>query len=167
MSNTITQFFANQLKEETNATRAMLERVPAEQFTWQPHPKSMTLLRLATHVAEIPGWAELAIDLDMMDYSKSNYLPAPFTTQQQLLDFFEARLAAGIAAIDKTNDETLEKNWRMCNGEQLYFEAPKKEVLRMSFSQLIHHRAQLGVYLRLLDIPIPGSYGPSADEMPV
>ncbi len=165
MNNTIIQYFRHQLNEEATITRKMLQKVPASQYDWQPHPKSMSLLRLATHVAEIPGWMQLAIDVDVLDFAKTNYQPEPFTDNQGLMDYFEARLAAGTAALQKVNDDILGNKWEMRNGDQLFFESTKGEVLRMSMSQLIHHRAQLGVFLRLLNIPIPGSYGPSADEM--
>jgi len=165
MNKTIIQYFQHQLKEEATATRAMLKIVPASKYDWQPHPKSMSLLRLATHVAEIAGWLQLAIDMDVLDFAKTNYQPEPFKTNQDLMDYFEARLAAGTNALTTADDSILDKNWTMCNGDQIYFTAAKGEVLRMSMSQLIHHRAQLGVFLRLLDIPIPGPYGPSADEM--
>jgi uncharacterized damage-inducible protein DinB len=165
MNNTIIQYFQHQLKEEALLTRAILQIVPADKYDWQPHPKSMSLLRLATHVAEIPGWIQLATDMDVLDFAKTNYQPEPFSTNKDLMDFFEARLAAGTDALTKVTDDILGNKWEMRNGDQLFFESTKGEVLRMSMSQLIHHRAQLGVFLRLLDIPIPGTYGPSADEM--
>jgi uncharacterized damage-inducible protein DinB len=165
MNNTIIQYFTHQLAEEAGLTRAMLKKVPAAKYDWQPHPKSMSLLRLATHVAEIPGWIQLTVDLDVLDFAKTNYQPEPFSTNEDLLDFFESRLAAGTAALKNVGDDILDQKWEMRNGEQLFFESTKGEVLRMSMSQLIHHRAQLGVFLRLLNIPIPGTYGPSADEM--
>jgi uncharacterized damage-inducible protein DinB len=165
MNNTIIQYFQHQLKEEALLTRAILQIVPADKYDWQPHPKSMSLLRLVTHVAEIPGWIQLTTDMDVLDFAKTNYQPEPFRTNKDLMDFFEARLAAGTAALTKVTDDILGNKWEMRSGDQLFFESTKGEVLRMSMSQLIHHRAQLGVFLRLLDIPIPGTYGPSADEM--
>jgi len=165
MNNTIIQYFQHQLKEEALLTRAMLKKVPADKYDWQPHPKSMSLLRLATHVAEIPGWVQLTIEMDVLDFATTNYQPEPFATNQDLMDFFEARLAAGTRALTNATDAILGDKWEMRNGEQLFFESTRGEVLRMSLSQLIHHRAQLGVFLRLLNIPIPGTYGPSADEM--
>jgi uncharacterized damage-inducible protein DinB len=165
MNNTIIQYFQHQLKEEAILTRAMLKIVPAGKYDWKPHPKSMTLRQLATHVAEIPGWVQLTIELDVLDYVKTNYQPEPLKTNQDLMNYFETRLAAGTAALNTVDDAILNNKWTMCNGEQIYFTSTKGEVLRMSMSQLIHHRAQLGVFLRLLDMPIPGTYGPSADEM--
>ncbi len=165
MKKTIISYFQHQLAEEAIATRAMLKIVPAAKYDWQPHPKSMSLLRLATHVAEIPGWIQLALDRDVLDFATTNYQPEPFTNNKGLMDYFESRLAAGTAELEKVDDSVLSKEWTMRNGEQVYFTSTKGDVLRMSMSQLIHHRAQLGVYLRLLNIAIPGPYGPSADEM--
>jgi uncharacterized damage-inducible protein DinB len=165
MNNTIISYFQHQLKEEAIATRAMLKIVPAAKYDWQPHPKSMTLLRLATHVAEIPGWIQLAIEMDVLDFAKTNYQPEPFKTNEDLINYFESRIAAGTKALNTADDSILNDKWIMRNGDQIYLELPKTEVLRMSMSQLIHHRAQLGVFLRLLNIPIPGPYGPSADEI--
>ncbi|MFT3936590.1 MAG: DinB family protein [Chitinophagaceae bacterium] len=165
MNKTIISYFQHQLAEEAVTTRAMLKIVPADKYDWQPHPKSMSLLRLATHVAEIAGWVQLALDRDVLDFATTNYQPEPFTNNKGLMDYFESRLAAGTAALKDADDSVLSKEWVMRNGEQVYYTATKGEVLRMSMSQLIHHRAQLGVYLRLLNVRIPGSYGPSADEM--
>lgn len=163
--NTLISFFSHQLKEEAPVTRKMLQLVPAGKYDWLPHPKSMSLLRLATHVAEIAGWIKMAVDLDEIDFAKGNYQPEAFTTNTQLTDFFEKNLAEGTEALQRATDDMLSRKWVMRSGDQIFMESNKGDVIRMSLSQLIHHRAQLGVYLRLLDIPIPGSYGPSADEM--
>ena len=166
MNNRLITYFKEQLKDEAITTRAMLKLVPADKYNWQPHPKSMTLFQLSKHVAEIPGWIRAAIELDVLDFAKEPPPPPPFATNRQLMDFFEEQLALGNDALNGlADDAVLDKKWTMRNGEQLYFESSKGGVLRMTFSQLIHHRAQLGVFLRLLNIPIPGSYGPSADEM--
>ncbi|MDP4130106.1 MAG: DinB family protein, partial [Bacteroidota bacterium] len=154
----------NQLQDESATTRKMLERVPTEKLDWQPHPKSMSLVRLATHVAEIPNWIPMVTEMDELDFSKGNYAPQPISSNKDLLDYFEKNRIDGKAALEKVSDDILEQPWSMRNGEEIFFTLPKGEVLRMTLSQIIHHRAQLGVYLRLLDIPIPGTYGPSADE---
>ncbi len=162
--NTLINYFKNQLQEETATTRKMLERVPADKLDWQPHPKSMSLVRLATHVAEIPNWIPMVTDMDELDFSKGNYTAPTINSSKDLVDYFDQNVKDGKAALDKVSDDILNKPWSMRNGEEIYMTSPKGDVLRMTLSQLIHHRAQLGVYLRLLDIPIPGSYGPSADE---
>ncbi len=164
-NNTIIRFFQNQLNAEAPLTRAILKLVPADKFDWQPHRKSMTLRQLSTHVAEIPGWVQLAIDLNVLDVQKDNHQPESFKTNQDVLDYFELKLAAGVKALKNASDGILDDSWEMRSGEKLFFSSKRGDVIRMSLSQLIHHRAQLGVYLRLLNIPIPGVYGPSADDL--
>ena len=157
--------FLKEMEEEALTTRKMLERVPTERFDWQPHVKSMTLKRLATHVAELPSWIAMAIKTDELDFADNSYQPVEISNTNELLDYFENNLVDARAVLLDKNEIVLDEPWTMRNGEEIYSTRSKAEVIRMSISQTIHHRAQLGVYLRLLDIPIPGSYGPSADEM--
>lgn len=152
------------MDREALTTRKMLERVPSEKFDWQPHSKSMTLQRLATHVAELPTWVEMAILTDELDFAKNAYEPEVVADSAGLMDYFERSLARGRETLLKANEELLTQEWTLRNGDQVYEVSSKGEVIRMAYSQIIHHRAQLGVFLRLLEIPIPGSYGPSADE---
>jgi uncharacterized damage-inducible protein DinB len=163
--NTLISFFQKQLQEEAVNTRKMLAIVPADKLDWQPHPKSMSLVRLATHVAEIPSWVRMVTDHPELDFSKGDYTAPVINSSKDLLNYLEKNEKDGEAALEKRSDEILDKPWSMRNGDEIFFTLPKRDVLRMTISQIIHHRAQLGVYLRLLDIPIPGSYGPSADEM--
>ena len=157
--------FLKELEQEAKTTRKMLERVPTEKLEWQPHTKSMTIKRLATHIAELPTWIPMTLNTNELDFATSPYKPADIKSNKDLMEYFEKSLAEGRESLKKAKEEELEKPWTLRNGDQIYSTSPKGEVLRMAFSQIIHHRAQLGVYLRLLDIPIPGSYGPSADEM--
>ena len=106
----------------------------------------------------------MAISTDVLDFSAGNYTPTPLSNNRQLSAVFESNQKKAEEALSETSDEFLQNSWTMKNGDQIYFTITKEEVIRMSMSQTIHHRAQLGVFLRLLDIPIPGSYGPSADE---
>jgi uncharacterized damage-inducible protein DinB len=159
-----TQKFLAQLEEEAIATRKMLSVVPDDKFTWQPHPKSMTVQHLATHIAEIPGWFTLALNTDGLDVSDKKLDPPAINNQAELLAFFEQKLAQGRNSLQNATDEDLKPNWIMSYGDRVISVRPKEDVIRMSMSQIIHHRAQLGVFLRLLNVPIPGSYGPSADE---
>ena len=161
---TIVKFFMNQVKAEAAITRKFLEIIPEDRYDWQPHPKSMTIRRLATHIAELPGWIPMAISTHVLDFAAGNYTPTPISNNTELAAVFETNLKKAEEAISETSDEFLQNSWTMRNGDQIYFTITKEEVVRMSMSQTIHHRAQLGVFLRLLDIPIPGSYGPSADE---
>jgi len=163
--NPIISFFQHQLREEAGITRKMLGIVPAAEFQWQPHPKSMTLVRLVTHVAELPSWISIAIDTEELDFANGEYGQPAIGSVNRLMAYFERNLLGAEAALARTGDDKLDDKWTMRSGDVIYMTMSKGEVIRMALSQLIHHRAQLGVFLRLLDIPIPGSYGPSADEM--
>ncbi len=159
------KFFVNQLEEEAVSTRKMLEIVPNDKYDWRPHPKSMTIRSLATHVAEIPGWISSVIINDVLDLVKTPYNPKVINNTNELLAFFDENVVNGKAQLVEKNEAKLESRWVMKNGDVVFMDLSKAEAIRHSFGQLIHHRAQLGVFLRLLDIPIPGVYGPSADEM--
>jgi uncharacterized damage-inducible protein DinB len=158
------QLLLKEMEQEALTTRKMLERVPADKFDWQPHQKSMTLQRLATHVAELPSWVEIAVTTDELDFAQNNYAPETVSNTSELLEYFERNLVKGRESLAKTTEETLSEDWTLRNGDQVYQVSTKGEIVRMAYCQIVHHRAQLGVFLRLLDVPIPGSYGPSADE---
>lgn len=153
-----------ELEREAVTTRKMLAQVPTDKFDWQPHPKSMTVRRLATHIAELPTWIGMALTTDELDFEKNKYAPVTINTAEELMKHFEDSLEDGRKHIHAGKEEELDKLWTLRSGATIYSTEPKRDVLRMAFSQIIHHRAQLGVFLRLLDIPIPGSYGPSADQ---
>jgi Uncharacterized protein conserved in bacteria len=157
--------YLKELEQEALTTRKMLQRVPTDKFEWQPHEKSMTIKRLATHIAELPTWITMAIKTDELDFADNPYQPADVNTTEELLVYFESSLADGRSELKEENESLLDKDWTLRNGQQIYSVEPKADVIRMSINQIIHHRAQLGVFLRLLNIPIPGSFGPSADEM--
>jgi uncharacterized damage-inducible protein DinB len=160
----IVPFFEKQLKEEVASTRKMLQIIPDDKYDWQPHQKSMTIRRLATHIAELPGWIPMAIHTDVLDFAVADYKPTPINNTKDLLVIFEDNVKNAFDTLSKTSDEYLQNSWTMRNGKEVYFTITKEDVIRMAISQMIHHRAQMGVFLRLLDIPIPGPYGPSADE---
>jgi len=152
--------------EEAATTRKMLSRIPPEKFGWQPHPKSGTVQWLASHLAELPNWVDMALNTDELDFETSPYKLPNIKNTGELLDFFEASLKTGREALAAADINTFDKGWVLRVGDHILSRRTKYEVIRMAYSQIVHHRAQLGVYLRLLDIPIPGSYGPSADERP-
>lgn len=154
-----------EMEQEAAITRKMLERVPADKFSWKPHEKSMPMQQLTVHIAELPAWVQMALTTSELDFATMDYTPTPVSSTADLLTLFEKSLSAGTAALTEAKEEDLLPSWTMRNGDQVYGVMTKYEVIRHSFAQTIHHRAQLGVYLRLLNIPIPGSYGPSADEM--
>jgi len=160
----IVEMLLKEMDAEAQTTRNMLSRIPDDKYDWQPHPKSMTIRQLATHIAELPSWVTMALTTDELDFATSPYQPQVINNTADLLGLFEQSLADGRAHLSDATDEQLEPTWTLRNGDEVYVECSKGEMIRMSYSQIVHHRAQLGVDLRLLNIPIPGSYGPSADE---
>lgn len=154
--------------QEMATTRKFLERVPEDKTTWKPHDKSMPMGRLAAHVAELPGWAATTITQDSLDINPPGgpgFTPSQMTSRKQLLELFDKSVASARAAIAGVSDEELMKPWTLLNGGQKVFSMPKAAILRtFAFSHVIHHRAQLGVYLRLNNVAVPPTYGPSADE---
>lgn len=158
------EIYLKELEQEAQTTRKMLSIVPDDSYNWQPHAKSMTISRLVSHVAEIFGWISMVLTTDELDFATAEQ-PLQYHNTHDILAYFEANYIAAKANLQAANEAELDKPWTMRNGAVVFFTQTKAEVIRMAFSQIIHHRAQLGVFLRLLNIPIPGSYGPSADEM--
>lgn len=162
---TISEMLLPEFDEEMKNTRKLLERVPEDKLAYKPHEKSMALGRLASHVAELPGWSSRVMGSDVFEVQQGQ---KPFSAQsrQELLEKFDESVAEGRKAIASASDEHLAKIWSLQFGGKPVFTLPKSAVVRnMMMNHLIHHRAQLGVYLRLNEVEIPGMYGPSADEM--
>lgn len=149
-------------------TRKTLERVPEDKFGWKPHEKSMTLGRLANHLATIPVWTGHALEQDKLDVNPPEGRPSQpeeVSTRKELLALFDKNVAEARAKIAGAGDEQFVKPWSLLNGGKVVFTLPRAAVLRsFVMNHSIHHRAQLGVYLRLNDVPVPSIYGPSADE---
>lgn len=164
---TITKMLLKEMEAEAQTTRKMLACVPENKNDWKPHPKSMSLMALATHLAELLTWVPLALTTNELDFAKEPYQPHPINSNEELLDYFEKNYESAKAHLLNSKDTDLEPNWTLRSADQIFMVSTKGETIRHTFCQTVHHRAQLGVYLRLLDIPIPGSYGPSADEMPL
>lgn len=160
----IFELLLNELESEMAVTRKMLALVPEDNFDWAPHEKSMKMKALASHIAELPSWIKLGLTTDELDFAATPYEEAPVSKTADLLVLLEKSYLEGKESLSAAKEETLAEPWVLRNGEQLYANMTKYEIVRVSYSQLIHHRAQLGVYLRLLNIPIPGTYGPSADD---
>ncbi|WP_212005001.1 DinB family protein [Chitinophaga sp. HK235] len=160
----VIQSLLQEMEQESLTTRKMLSRVPEDKYDWQPHPKSMTLVQLATHVAEMPNWIGMTLNTPELDFAKQPYTPVSIKNGEELMNYFETSLADGRKELAAATPAQLEETWTLRSGDQIFSETSKAVFLRITYSQIVHHRAQLGVYLRLLDIPIPGSYGPSADE---
>jgi uncharacterized damage-inducible protein DinB len=158
--------FIAELKFESSLTRKMLEKVPMDKKDWKPHEKSMSLGRLATHIAETVHWVKDILHIDDFDFQKDySFKPESAASSEELLKRFESILEEALHDLSKMSDEDFDKMWTVRNGEQVMYQLPKKVAVRgWAFSHLIHHRGQLSVYLRLLDVPVPGMYGPSADE---
>jgi uncharacterized damage-inducible protein DinB len=152
-------------------TRRFLERVPENGHDWKPHEKSMSFGRLASHLAELPGWAAVTLLQDEFDVAPPGappYQPAVLATRRELLATFDQKAAAARAALVDASDELLGSSWTLKNGGRAVFTLPKLAVLRsFVLSHTIHHRAQLGVYFRLRGVPLPPTYGPTADESPL
>lgn len=157
-----------QFDHEMVGTRNTLERVPEGKPDWAPHPKSMKMGRLAGHLAELPGWTVETITRDSLDIHPANgpqFQPLVMTSRAQLLEAFDKNAAAARAALAGASDENLLGSWALLAGGQQIFSMPRLAVLRsFVLSHIIHHRAQLGVYLRMNDVQVPSLYGPSADE---
>ncbi|NQV71511.1 DinB family protein [bacterium] len=162
----ISQFIA-ELEDEAANTRKMLSRMPADKLDWTPHAKSMKMRNLAAHIAELPSWIEMAFTANELDFAATPYEPPAAENTEGMLALFEQCMADGKAQLLEENTGKLGERWVLRQGELILWDSDRWGVVRMAISQMIHHRAQLGVYLRLLDIPIPGSYGPSADEQNV
>ncbi len=160
------QFFLPEFDQEMANTRKTLERVPDDKFGWKPHQKSGTLGWLAGHVATLPNLALVSLRHDSFDVTQRPPM-MPTTNRAELLAAFDKLAGDARKAIAEVSDQDLMKTWSLLNAGKPLFSLPRAAVLRTFFmSHIIHHRAQLGVYLRLLDIPVPSIYGPSADENP-
>jgi uncharacterized damage-inducible protein DinB len=161
----LNQTLLDELEREAKITKKILEKVPTEHLDWKPHEKSFAIGRLAAHIAELTGWLELMINADELDFGTMNYTPPTIKENADIMKVFEENLAKGKAVLENATDEKFNGTWRMRHGEQIFFELPRTQVIHTwVFNHIVHHRAQLGVYLRLLNIPVPGTYGPSADE---
>jgi uncharacterized damage-inducible protein DinB len=153
-----------EMEQEAQTTRQFLALVPDDKYDWKPHVKSMPMGNLATHIAELPSWVSIAIHTSELDFAAQPYTPSGINNTKDLPADFEKTLATAQADLAATNETELLKDWTMRNGETIYTTRSKVDVIRMTYCQIVHHRAQLGVYLRLLDVPLPGSYGPTADN---
>jgi len=156
----------DELLSEGASTRKLLELIADDNLAYKPHERSMDLRRLASHVAEIPAWVEFTIAMDVLDLAEGNFTPFSATNVKELLERHDANIERARKALEGADDETLMKIWKLRNGSHEIMSGPKIKIIRsMTGNHLYHHRGQLTVYLRLLEIPIPGIYGPSADDL--
>ena len=163
----LTQLFLSELQNEAINTRKMLEEVPSDSLNWKPHEKSMALGKLATHTAEMTGWIRFILKADELNFATMAYKPPIINDNADLLTVFDANLADAINVFEEVTDEAVyQETWKLKHGDHLISEQPKHMAIRsLVLNHIVHHRAQISVYLRLLDISVPGMYGPSADEM--
>ncbi|TBL79122.1 DinB family protein [Paenibacillus thalictri] len=152
-----------ELKREAVSTRTLLERIPEDKFSWRPHPKSMSLGQLALHTAGVAGGLALLLDEAVSELPVVPLLePA---TRQELLESLEWSVSLAESKLREWGEDYLRNTWKLVNKGETILEAPRIDMARaLMFNHVYHHRGQLTVYLRLLDIPVPGTYGPSADE---
>lgn len=167
MSETLTlrALLLGDLEQELASTRRVLERVPEDHLSWKPHEKSMSLGGLALHLANVLTWQSGIMAADAFDLAHVPPNLAPPTSRRQILDAFDANREAVLAAAEALDDDALAATWTLRIGDHVLSRQPRATALRMlGLSHMVHHRAQLGLYLRLLDIPLPPVYGPTADE---
>jgi uncharacterized damage-inducible protein DinB len=161
----ISDLLLQEFDAEMKVTRTTLERVPEDKKDFTPHPKSMPLNKLAPHVAQLAGFGLTVLTAPELDFSKGSYKPVPFESAQQLLQVFDEGAAKARAALKSTTDEAWTQNWKLSFQGKPIFNGSRFLAYRQMFlNHLVHHRAQLGVYLRLNDKPLPATYGPSADD---
>ena len=151
--------------EEIKKTRTMLERVPEDKKDFAPHPRSMPLNKLAPHVAQLAGFGLMILTTPELDFSKSSMKPLPFESAAQLVKAFDEGAAQARTALKNTPDNAWTENWKLSFQGKPIFDGSRFLAYRQMFlNHLVHHRAQLGVYLRLNGKPVPATYGPSADD---
>jgi uncharacterized damage-inducible protein DinB len=159
---TIGESLVPEFDQETSTTRKVLERVPSDKGPWKPHPKSFPLGHLAQLVAGMPSWLPRMLKASKLDLAGSN--PYSFQPTDALLEQFDRGVREGRDALAGTKDSDFAEQWSLTSGDRVLFTMPRAVVVRQHFSHMVHHRAQLGVYLRLIDVPVPAMYGPTADE---
>lgn len=147
---------------EMATTRRVLERVPSEKGTWKPHAKSFAIGHLAQLLSWMPGWITSALTERKLDLASAPKYS--FETTATLLAGFDANVAAARAALEKISDADLDLDWQLTRGDMVFMTVKRRAIVRMHLSHLVHHRGQMTVYLRLLDVPVPMVYGPTADE---
>jgi uncharacterized damage-inducible protein DinB len=148
--------------QEMSTTRRLLERVPSDKGSWKPHPKSFSMGHLAQLVSRMPGWIT-----QMMKETRLDLIAAPpysLESTESLLEEFDRHVREARVALDQAKDEDYSVTWSLSSGDRVFFTLPRAVVVRQTINHLVHHRGQLSVYLRLVDVPVPSIYGPTADE---
>ena len=163
----ITEPLLNEFRQEIDTTRRVLERVPGNKLAWKPHAKSMTLGQLASHIASVPGAIARLVQQDSFDVNQESFTPPQPENMHEVLESFEQSMSEAEKCLRTMTDEQASTNWSLVRGDQLLMNLPRVAFVRsIMMNHWYHHRGQLSVYLRLLDVPLPSIYGPSADEKP-
>lgn len=160
-----TALYLSELSREAVGTRALLALLPSDHLEWRPHPKSQTLRELASHLVNLPSWVPMTLEQPELDLAAHHDWTTPqMGSAEEALATLEVNLGVAKASLERATEATFQEPWTLRSGDQVHFTQPKSGVLRsFVFNHLVHHRAQLGVYLRLLNIPLPPVYGPTAD----
>lgn len=161
----VSELLLVEFDEEMKKTRTTLERVPLDKGDFAPHAKSMPLRKLAPHVAQLAGFGLSILTTPELDFAKGSFKPLPFESTAQLTSALDEGAAKVRTALQNTKDEAWKDNWKLSSGDRTIFKGSRFLAYREMFmNHLVHHRAQLGVYLRLNEKPVPATYGPSADD---
>ncbi|HEY8468357.1 MAG TPA: DinB family protein [Longimicrobiales bacterium] len=158
----IAETFLPEFDQEMATTRRLLERVPSEMGTWKPHQKSFPLGHLAQLIARMPGWITQALHTTRLDLS--SFVPYTYEPTEVLLAEFDRNVREAREALAAAKDEDFAATWSLTHGDRVLMTMSRRDIVRQNINHLVHHRGQLSVYLRLLDVPLPSIYGPTADE---
>lgn len=160
----VLELLATELQEEYQITKEFIAKFPTDKKDYKPHEKSMDIKTLTNHVIEVFAWPALILTTEKLDFAAGDYQPTNYTSIEDLQQKLNDDYQSGKDALNNASEEDLDKNWKIVAGDTVYADYSKYEAIRHALNQITHHRAQLGVYYRLLGIAVPSSYGPSADS---
>lgn len=152
-----------QLAAEAETTKQFIKAFPFDKKEYQVHEKSLKLGDILIHIIDLSLWAEMAVTTDELDFETAPYDPKQLNSVEEAMTYFNECVDKGMKALSQTNDSVFDEKWTLRSGDKIHVECTKEEMARMAHNQTVHHRAQLGVNYRLLGIPVPPSYGPTAD----
>lgn len=153
-----------EIQQESEKNKKMLERIPEPKLSWRPHEKSMTIGRLGMHIAELPNWICRCLTTEEYDFGTGSYNPNIPKNHAEIMSEYNEQLRKAIQVLGTASDDILAKKWKVRKGETVIYDMSREEVIRRQLNHIIHHRGQLSVFLRLLNVPVPPVYGPTADE---